>query len=47
MLDHLGAPAIGLFANNDFVGEASGILLYVIVPLLVGGPSSFRQPPYK
>lgn len=34
MLDHLGAPAIGLFTN--FVGEASGILLYVTVPFLVG-----------
>jgi len=36
MLNHLEGPAIGMFANDDLVGEAKGILLYVIVPLLIG-----------
>ena len=36
MLNHLRGPAIGMFANDDLMGEAKGILLYVIVPFLIG-----------
>jgi hypothetical protein len=35
MLSRLQGPAIGMFANDDLVEEAKGILLYVIVPLLI------------
>jgi hypothetical protein len=36
MLSHFNGPHRGLFANDDLTGEMNGILLYVILPLVVG-----------